>query len=74
MTLFEHTLDRGRPLTWRWGTLDGRRMPSITCRCGRAGPLEDHEVSLSGHVTPSVHHDEPSCGFHDHVRLEGYRL
>ncbi len=58
-----------QPLTW---DLSGR-MLSFRCANGHGGTLPDHEVAEDGTVTPSVVCPEPSCDFHEHVRLMGWR-
>lgn len=54
--------------------MQGQLIASMSCPgCGRIGVLEppDHTIAPDGAVTPSLvcPYD---CGFHEHVRLEGW--
>ena len=49
----------------------GTKSLYMTCPlCGRVGQL-NHDVQKDGTVTPSV--DCPTCSFHDHVQLKGWK-
>lgn len=69
--------ENGDPLTWSWGTRDGVRYPYLRCKCGVRVALDDWEITPDGQVTPSVNHPlDPAyggCGFHDHIKLDGYQ-
>lgn len=36
----------------------------IRCKCGVPMGLEDHTIEDNGTVNPSLHHDDPECGWH----------
>ena len=61
------------PGKWKGGTTKGRKTALITCpRCGAIFSISRHEIAPSmGKVFPSVVCPF-RCGFHDHVRLEGW--
>lgn len=44
----------------------------IICPQGHTGTL-DHEIDDRGVVTPSVVCPEDGCGFHEHIKLNGWR-
>lgn len=73
MTVFEKDNSLHRPFTWGWVVRDGKTMPKVVCKCGEKGVLDNHEIGGDGAVTPSFHHDVASCGFHDMIKLEGYK-
>jgi hypothetical protein len=55
-----------------WGIDKGSGEVFIRCGgCGQCLNL-DHEILSDGTVRPSVHHDNPDCGWHVFVTLEGY--
>lgn len=53
-----------KPGWWLW-----RDRVMLCCPNGHLAML-DHEISLNGHVKPSV--QCPQCDWHEHVKLEGY--
>jgi hypothetical protein len=55
-------------------TQDGRPVrPVLRCGgCGMMIGIRGHAISADGHVTPSVHHVQPPCGWHVFVVLDGY--
>lgn len=60
----------------RWWPVrtQGHLIAGMSCpECGRTGVLEppDHTIAADGAVTPSVVCPY-ECGFHEHVRLEGW--
>lgn len=57
---------------WKRGKSDGVAVALFRCPCGIVSALESHTVHADGHVEPSVWHDAPECGFHEHITLEGY--
>ncbi len=58
-----------------WGIDKGDGGVFVRCgQCGKAVDLhEQHTIAADGTVSPSVHHDEPGCGWHVHIKLEGWR-
>lgn len=46
-----------------WGK-DKQGKLFIRCECGKCMGLDNHTVSDDGTVNPSLHHDEPDCGWH----------
>lgn len=57
--------------------------PIIRCRCGQLMGIGLHHVHPDGRVTASFYHpetphvagstaNEPGCGFHEFLELEGY--
>ncbi len=58
---------------WLPSEHDGRpAKPVIRCRCGELFSIGRHHVHADGRVTASFLHDDPACGFHEFVELEGY--
>lgn len=45
------------------------------CKCGVLYNLSENgwEIAADGTVTPSVHHDDNYCGFHEFVKLEDFQ-
>lgn len=62
--------------TWRrFETVEGEISASVTCpKCGLNGTLEDHKISETGEVSPSLECPNPKCDFHDHVQLEDWAI
>lgn len=44
----------------------------IRCKCGLCMGLDGHMVDDNGDVNPSLHRDEPECGWHVHGTLVGW--
>lgn len=44
------------------------------CKCGILYNLTENgwNIANDGTVTPSIHHDDSHCGFHEFVKLENY--
>jgi len=51
-----------------WGRTDAGDL-WLRCRCGLPMGLDHHRVAADGTVSPSLHHDEPQCGWHVFGRL-----
>lgn len=52
-----------------------RGIKAVTCcPSGHHGSLRTHEIKPDGEVTPSYVCPEPTCGWHEWVRLEGWSL
>lgn len=63
------------PGSWKGG-VDGNenRTALITCpKCGQVISLHFHGITDEGNVTPSVCCPDVKCGFHDHIKLEGWK-
>jgi hypothetical protein len=41
----------------------------IRCQCGLCMGLDLHTVEPNGDVSPSLHHDDPKCGWHVYATL-----
>ena len=41
--------------------------------CGKPTCLKDHEISVTGMVSPSVVSETEGCNFHENVRLLNYK-
>ena len=68
-------VDRFKPLQghYRGVQLNGRKTARLSCpNCGSPGLLEDHSVSPSGRVNPSVACPAELCTFHAYVTLENW--
>jgi len=54
-------------------TFEKKRSAVFTCPdCKQFGVLTEHEISLSGIVTPSVVCPTPGCNFHEMIQLQGW--
>ena len=52
---------------------DQKRSAIISCpKCGSVCSITKWDFSENGEVNPSVHHDQPDCGFHEFITLEGW--
>lgn len=56
-----------------WGR-DLRGHLFFRCICGLCLSLDaGHAIGPTGDITPSIHHDDPACGYHIDATLEGWR-
>ena len=46
---------------WR----DGEPVKQFRCKCGAWGDVDEDQL----HGRVSIHHDDPSCGFHETIDL-----
>lgn len=54
----------------------GKEGDDTYIRCGGCGQCInlDHTIAPNGDVNPSVHHDDPRCGWHVWVTLVGWKV
>lgn len=64
-----------RSVGWWPAMRDGKPVVHLVCGgCGRhAGTLDDHTISPSGEVNPSILCPVASCGWHVYGRLIGWQ-
>ena len=55
-----------------WGISDQNRV-IFRCVCGHLLDLSGWDIDSSGKVTPSIHHIDEYCGFHDFLTLNEYK-
>ena len=59
-----------QPLTW-WPLLPDSA--TFVCSKGHFGRLTEHTIAADGAVSPSVECFVPGCGFHENIKLIGWK-
>ncbi len=59
--------------TWKPLQTPAGKSADYTCPNGHVGELTDHTIAKDGTVSPSVVCPRGGCGFHDYIRLIGWR-
>lgn len=80
----EYINNEDQSLTWRYYKYKGEilkvendkkqlvKLLVIICSNGHYLGITDHNISNDGTVNPSVVCPVKDCGFHEHIKLEGY--
>ncbi len=62
-----------KPLEWRPVTRsNGPLTATVTCSNNHDGLIGEHDIAGDGTVTPSVECTVDECGWHEHIKLEGW--
>ena len=73
MVLLERGTRERKPLTWLPLKAGPRWTAEIICANGHGGGLTNHTISSDGSVSPSCLCPVEGCGWHEMVRLTGWR-